>query len=80
MFLLSYIFTMIQGISRIFPIIALQQLFDHIAGMPGKDGMPDVVTSLLLFVGARILCHIIDLIVNYLYEYYRSVAGSRHEK
>lgn len=76
MFLLSYIFTMIQGVSRIFPIIALQQLFDHIAGMPGKDGMPDVVKSLLLFVGARVLCHIIDLIVNYLYEYYDLIAGA----
>lgn len=75
MFLLSYIFTMIQGVSRIFPIIAMQQMFDNITRITDKGSMSEVMKSLLLFIVMRILCHVIDLIVNYLYEYYDLIAG-----
>ena len=75
MFLVSYFFTLIQGVSRIFPIIALQHLFDNAAKAADSGNAAAVLESLGLFIGARIFCHVADFAVNYLYEYYDLIAS-----
>jgi ATP-binding cassette subfamily B protein len=80
LFVLSYFFTFLQGISRIFPIVTIQLLFDTIEDNIQSGNLYGVVPYLCGFVGARILCHIIDLTVNYLYEYYNMVAACGMEQ
>jgi ATP-binding cassette subfamily B protein len=80
LFVLSYFFTFLQGISRIFPIVTIQLLFDNIEGNIQNGNLYGIVPYLCGFVGARILCHIIDLTVNYLYEYYNLVAACGMEQ
>ena len=75
MFLISYALTLLQGLSRIFPIVAIQQLFDHLYLLSEKNGIQKSMVYLMMFLGARCICHIIDLLTNYLYEYYNLIAG-----
>ena len=75
MFLLSYGFTLLQGLSRVLPIVTLQLLFDQIPAVAQTGNLTGILWFLLAFAGARILCHIIDFAVNYLYETYNLIAG-----
>ncbi|MDY5101807.1 MAG: ABC transporter ATP-binding protein [Agathobacter sp.] len=66
-FWICYTLTFLQGVLRIFPIITLQVFFDNLVG--------NVFWSLFEYIGARLLCHLMDGIMNYLYEYYDLVAA-----
>lgn len=75
MFMLSYTLTFLQGLSRVLPIIALQQLFDHLY-IYGKGGTIFEVTKYIaLFFGARCICYLINLFTNYMYEKYNMTAA-----
>ena len=75
MFLASYSLTLLQGLSRVLPIVALQLLFDRISVSAEKGDLRGILWYLLIFTGARIVCHVIDFAVNYLYETYDMIAG-----
>lgn len=75
MFVLSYFLTLLQGLSRVLPIIAIQQLFDHLHLITEENGIHKVALYIGLFMGARCLCHVIDLFTNYLYESYNMTAA-----
>ncbi|MDE7415966.1 MAG: ABC transporter ATP-binding protein/permease [Lachnospiraceae bacterium] len=75
MFLLSYGFTLLQGLSRVLPIVTIQLLFDQISAFTQMGSRTGILWYLLAFAGARILCHVIDFAVNYLYETYNLLAG-----
>lgn len=80
MFLISYLLTCLQGLSRILPIIAIQQLFDHLYLLEKEGGIKELSVYILAFMGARCVCHIIDLLTNYLYESYNLTAGFGMER
>jgi ATP-binding cassette subfamily B protein len=73
-FVISYGLTLIQGLTRVLPIIAIQRLFDALTDI-AVYGKNKVFLYLALFVGARILKHIISLFTNYIYEKYDLIAG-----
>ena len=75
MFLLSYGFTLLQGLSRVLPVVTMQLLFDQISAFTQMGSHTGILWYLLAFAGARILCHVIDFAVNYLYETYNLLAG-----
>lgn len=73
-FWLCYTLTFLQGLLKILPIITLQIFFDRI------DVNVIVLWPLLAYIGSRVLCHLIDGILNYLYEYYDLVASHGMQK
>lgn len=75
MFIISYTLTLLQGLSRILPIVAIQQLFDHLYLLSEENGIRRIIVYVLMFMGSRCICHIIDLFTNYLYESYNLIAG-----
>lgn len=74
MFLFSYFLTLLQGLSRILPIVAIQQLFDHLYLIKEQNGIKTVTVYILAFMLARCACHVIDLLTNYFYESYNMIA------
>lgn len=75
MFLFSYFLTLLQGLSRILPVIAVQQLFDHLYLISEPNGIKELTLYILGFMTARCICHVIDLMTNYFYESYNMTAG-----
>jgi len=74
-FLFVYFLTLIQGLSKILPIVTIQQLFDHLELLNEDSGMIRVSYYLFAFVGARCFCHVLNMITNYVYEAYNNYSA-----
>ena len=75
MFLVSYFLTLLQGLSRILPIVTIQKLFDHLYLLKEPGGINTLFIYILAFMVSRCVCHVIDFMTNYLYESYNMVAA-----
>ncbi len=74
-YILVYSLTLIQGLSKILPIVTIQQLFDHLEFLKETDGISRIFPYLAALVGARCFCHLLDLLTNYVYEAYNNFSG-----
>ena len=67
-FIISYILTFMQGITNVIPIIALQIFFDSLTDSNIRYNFLQIISTLVMFIGAKILYAVISNITGYSYE------------